>query len=130
MRTAGGALMLVALLLGGCAPPGQRYLEATIERDGQPILRTGFGVSDSLSPAESWPSLDGKQFEPVAEVAPAPDDPLRLVLRGKVSIILRHTGESFGTVEVDDLRLIRDDTSTNLWRLPREEFQRVTPPPQ
>lgn len=115
-------------LLGGCVPAGQRYLEATVERDGEPVLSTGFGVSDALSPTESWLALEGKQFEPVGEVTPDPADPLRLVLRGRSRIELRHAGSPYATVEVDNLRLVRDDASTNLWRLPREEVQRTAPP--
>ena len=46
-RFLAGAILLVAVLLSGCS--GQRYIEVHIERDGALVLKTEYGVSDSLS---------------------------------------------------------------------------------
>src|SRR5262249_47606226 len=84
----------------GCAG-GQRLLEASIERDGETILQTKFGVSDQATPAAAWEQLVGKQFKAVSPITPDPGDPQKLVLKGKIRITLRHTGTHFASADVD-----------------------------
>lgn len=94
-------LILLALAVGGCTPPGQRHLHATVAVDGKPVLETTFGVSDSLSPSAAWERLEGKVFEAAGA------GPVGEALAGKVRLSLVHVDRPFATADLKRLSLVK-----------------------
>jgi hypothetical protein len=104
---------------------GQRFIDVHIERDGQLILQTGYGVSDSLDAAAMWESLNGELFDAVGTIEPEADDPKRAVLKGKILIVILHVSNEITRANVDELRLIRPPGSGDRWQLAPDEAQRT-----
>jgi hypothetical protein len=115
--------VLWAALASGCG--GQRLLEARVERDGEPVLETKFGVSDQATPAAAWAQLAGKHFKAVGPITPDAGDPNKAVLKGKIRITLRHTGSHFASSDVDQLRLARVAGTEDQWEIPKDEIDRT-----
>src|SRR5262245_12211482 len=126
MRSGFAVAMLVlwASCASGCHS-GQRLLKAQVERDGEPILETQFGVSDQATPAAAWAQLAGKHFKAVGPITPDATDPSKAVLKGKIRIILRHTGTHFASSDVDQLRLTRVAGTEDQWDIPKDEIDRA-----
>jgi hypothetical protein len=121
------AVLLLALCAcfasSGCG--GQRLLEATVERDGEPLLQAKYGVSDQATPAAAWGQLVGKHFKAVGPITPDAGDPNKAVLKGKIRITLRHTGTHFAGADVDQLRLVRVTGAEDEWEIPKDEVERA-----
>jgi hypothetical protein len=115
--------VLWAAFASGCG--GQRLLKAQIERDGEPVLETQFGVSDQATPAAAWAQLAGKHFKAVGPITPDAGDPNKAVLKGKIRITLRHTGTHFASSDVEQLRLTRVAGTDNEWEIPKDEIDRA-----
>ena len=111
--------------LVGCALPGQRLLEARIEKDGQLLLQAQFAVPDSWDKRAAWQRLEGQSFESVGQWKPEPEDAGQVVLKGKVRLLLVHARKPFAGAEVEDLRLVADPANTGNWRLAPAEVSRT-----
>jgi len=120
---------VLLLVLGACSASGchagQRLLEATVERDGEPVLQAKYGVSDQATPAAAWGQLVGKHFKAVGPITPDAGDPQKAVLKGKIRITLRHTGSHFASADVDQLRLVRVAGAEDEWEIPKDEVDRA-----
>jgi hypothetical protein len=116
-------VLLLVILCSGCG--GQRYLHVRIERDGQPVLETGYGVSDRLGTGAMWKSLQGKAFEALGSIEPDASDPQTAVLRGRIRIVILHVDREMASVRVDELRLVRSSVAQDQWELPPDEVQRT-----
>ncbi len=116
---------LIVFLLTGCPAPGQRYLEARIEKDGQAVLRTHFAVPDSWDKHAAWKRLEGQAFKNVDDFKPAPAADGQLVLKGKIKLLLLHTKTPFAVAEVDTLGLSPDPAGKGAWQIPPEEVKRT-----
>jgi hypothetical protein len=114
----------LAIACGGCHS-GQRLLEARVERDGEPVLETKFGVSDQATPADAWGRLAGKPFKAIGPITPEPGDANKAVLKGKIRISLTHTGTHFASSDVEQLRLTRVGGTDDQWEIPKEEVERA-----
>jgi hypothetical protein len=117
------AILLVAWLVPGCS--GQRYIRVQVERDGALVLKTEYGVSDSLSAAAIWRGLQEDSFGAVGTIEPEKDDPRKAVLKGKIRIVIHHVDNEIAAANVDDLRLIRDSESSKQWKLAPGEMIRT-----
>jgi hypothetical protein len=113
------------LVLEGCGFPGQRLLNAEIQKDGQPVLRTQFSVPDSWNRQQAWQRLQEQSFDRPGEWKPEPDDAKQVVLRGKVRVILLHAGKEFAAAEVAELRLVADPNKEGSWQLAPAEAERT-----
>ena len=120
------AVLLLALapLASGCFG-GQRLLEATVERDGEPVLQAKYGISDQATPAAAWSQLAGRHFKAVGPVTPDAGDPNKATLKGKIRITLRHAGTHFASADADQLRLVRVAGADDEWEIPKEEVERT-----
>jgi hypothetical protein len=116
-------ILLAVSLFAGCG--GQRYIHVNIERDGELILKTEYGVSDGLDAAATWTSLQGQSFETVGTIKPEADDPQKAVLKGKIRIVILHVDKEIARAKVDRLRLIRASGSGDRWKLTPGEVQRT-----
>ena len=117
------AILLVAVLLPGCN--GQRYINVHIERDGALVLKTEYGVSDSLIAAAIWGGLRSDSFDAVGTVEPQNDDPRKAVLKGKIQIAILHVNNPIATADVEELKLVRASDSSTQWQLAPGEIERT-----
>ena len=115
---------LILCGLTGCPAPGQRYLEARIEKDGQAVLRTHFAVPDSWDKHAAWKRLEGQSFQNVGDFKPEPAAG-QLVLKGKIRLLLLHTSTPFAAAEVDHLGLGPDPAGKGTWQLAPGEVERT-----
>jgi hypothetical protein len=118
------AALVASFACLGCAN-GQRLLEARIERDGETVLETKFGVSDQATPTAAWEQIVGRSFKAVGPITPDIGDPNKAVLKGKIRIALRHAGTHFASADVDQLRLTRVAGTDDQWEIPKEEVERT-----
>jgi hypothetical protein len=121
-------VFVVLILLGvslfpGCG--GQRYLNARIERDGELVLQTEYGVPDRWDTAAMWRSLQGKSFKAVGPVKPETDDRQMTLLKGKIRIAILHVTRVIASAEVDELRISCPSGSSDQWQLPNDEVERT-----
>jgi hypothetical protein len=117
------ATLLGMSLLPGCS--GQRYIEVNIDRDGAPALHAEYGVSDNLSPAGVWGTLEGQSL-----VAPSPinadrEDPKKAVLKGRIRMVILHVKNEIATSKISELRLVRDSDTADRWKLAPGEVKRT-----
>src|SRR6478672_1644996 len=82
-------------LTPGCGG-GQRLLKAHIERDGELVLETSFGVNDQMPPAAAWKELAGRHFKAVGPITPDADGKTA-TLKGKIRIELKQAGTHFAS---------------------------------
>ena len=118
-------LAIVFAICTGCSHPGQRLLEARIEKDGQLVLRTHFGVPDTWAPDAAWQQLNGRAFEPVGAATFESNDSGQVQLKGNVRVALVHAGTPFAAVDVEQLQLVGDLAGPATWRLAPGEVVRT-----
>jgi hypothetical protein len=122
-------LFILLIGLGALTSPvgcgGQRALEGRVERDGELVLKTLFGVSDKLPPEAAWQHLTGRHFKAVGPITPDPGGAQTATLRGKIRIELRHAGTHFASADVQELRLTKVPGTDNDWEIPRSEVERT-----
>jgi len=117
------ACLLAVLLFSGCV--GQRYLQVRVERDGDLVLQTKYGVPDRLGASDIWQSLQGKPFKAVGTVTPDAANGQKVVLKGKIKITILHGDKAMASASVDELRFVRASGCEDRWELPPEEVQRT-----
>src|SRR5262245_26003645 len=120
------ALLAFALTAGVLAPGcgAQKSLEARIERDGELVLKTSFGVNDQMPPAAAWKELAGKPFKAVGPITPDADGKTA-TFKGKIRIELKSGGTHFASADVQELRLTKVPGSDNDWEIPQSEIERT-----
>jgi hypothetical protein len=124
-RSAFAPVILLAIsLFPGCS--GQRFIEVNIERDGAPALHTAYGVSDSLSPAGVWGTLEGQSFTAASTITPEREDPKKAVLKGRIRIVITHVKNELAASKISELRLVRDSDSDDQWKLASGEVKRTS----
>jgi hypothetical protein len=109
----------------GCVHYGQRLLEARIERDGQVVLRTHFGVPDNWDQRTAWRQLESQLFEVEDPTVLGADVVGRATLKGRIRITLTHAGSAWAAVEVDEIQLSQQDAESNIWRFVPGECERT-----
>ncbi len=110
-------------LSSGCS--GQRYIEVNIERDAAPALHAEYGVSDSLSPAATWGTLEGQSFAAPSPISPDREDPKKAVLKGRIRMVILHVKNEIASAKISELRLVRDSGSDDHWKLAPGEVKRT-----
>jgi hypothetical protein len=108
-----------------------RLLSATVELNGQMVLRTAYEDDDFWgSPpgaATVWRYLGKERLwvEKEAQVCAGAAHPLRAKLRGTLIIRLQHVDRLIVEAKAAELTLIRADPSSDKWFLPAEEVERL-----
>ena len=116
------ATLLGMSLLPGCS--GQRYIEVNIDRD-EPALHAEYGVSDSLSPAAVWGTLEGQSLVEASPIKAEREDPKKAVLKGRIHIAILHVRNEIATAKISELRLVRDSDTADQWKLAPGEVKRT-----
>lgn len=114
-------------LLVGCLQPGQRLLKGEVELDGDLVLETSFGVSDSLDRGGAFRSLAGKSFQETPKWKPPSGSPSVVDLKGALRIRLIHVTTPFATVVTTKLTVVVDAKSKGEWVIPENELKRLEP---
>ncbi len=104
--------------------PGQRYLQASIEVDGQVALQTGFGVPDSWGKDQTWQRLTVISFE-LVDAKLATPSAAALKLQGKVTVKLAHSSSAFVTVATDRITLVPDPKNKGRWMITADDVKRL-----
>jgi hypothetical protein len=107
----------------GCE--GQRLIEARIERDGQIVLQSQFGIADDAAPEAVWRSIAEQRFKAVAQIVPQRSDPTKATLNGKIRILLRHAGNRFASADVDQLQIVLAPGTDVYWIVTKDEVERT-----
>jgi hypothetical protein len=114
--------------VAGPSAHAARLLKFTVEQGGKPVLVGIASDSGRATVAEMWNYLHRVRFEPSdgANIDVQSDDPSRGIIRGPLSLRIEHASFSHGEIHINDLILIRDDPTKNVWRLPEDEIVRAT----
>ena len=118
-------VLCIVVISGSTGCDGQRLIEARVERDGQIVLQSQFGISDDASPAIAWGLLGDQKFKAVGHISPEGNDPQKAVLKGKIRILLRHAGNPFASADVEQLRLNLAPGTDIYWMIPKDEVERT-----
>jgi hypothetical protein len=119
------ALTFIALLLAGCMPSGQRLLHVRVEHEGQLVAEGIYSVTDTLDQQATWERLNEASLEPVAQLTPQPDNSGRVVLTGKIRLVLVHANRPYAVAETTQLRLDADPAKPGYWQLTPAEVART-----
>lgn len=98
-----------------------RYVPFRVQLDTKDVLEAGTGDNGSPNEDAVWRYLNRLEFEPVKDfrVEPDPDDVLRATLKGKIRI----TANYGGTVEVEELHLVRKSKDSTKWKMVSEDVE-------
>jgi hypothetical protein len=118
-------LTAIVIVLAGCSFPGQRLLHVRLEQDGQLVCQGLFSVPDSFDQQATWQRLEGVSLEPVGELTPESSDPSRVVLNGKIRVVLEHAGRPYALAETTQLRLDADPAKPGHWQLAPADVART-----
>jgi hypothetical protein len=118
-------ILSVLVISGSTGCEAQRLVEARVERDGEPILQSQFGISDEATPATAWGLLSDQKFKAVGHVAPEENDPKKAVLKGKIRIFIRYAGSHLARVDVEQLRIVLVPGTEDYWTIPKDEVERT-----
>ena len=118
-------LLTLLTLIAGCRAPGQRYVTVTIERDGAPVLETGYGVSDSLGEEAWFEQLANASFSESTKLEVDEKDPSQVTLTGDLRIVMSHVDSPLAKVKSAELRLEADPAMPGHWRLAPGEASRL-----
>ncbi|MBL9161842.1 MAG: hypothetical protein JNL18_03775 [Planctomycetaceae bacterium] len=124
-QTIAAMVGIMLAFCAGCSHPGQRLLQARIEKDGQPVLQTRFGVPDSWDQYAAWQRLDSQVFEPVSTLKLDPNDFGQLVIKGNIRVTLVHAGKRFAAVNIEQIRLVSVSAGAKTWQLAPGEVDRT-----
>ena len=132
-RLAAKPVVLAVMLLGSLAgnTQGASIVHVTYHLNDQQVgaaIYTGSDGSAGSDPSKYWPLITGPP-----EIVP---DGVTIeshrknenvaTLKGKIRISLTiRSSISMGIVELDSLRLVRDDTKSNGWYVPKDEYRRI-----
>ena len=119
------SLLTLLIPLAGCRSPGQRYVTVTIERDGAPVLETGYGVSDSLGEEAWFEQLANASFSESTKLEVDEKDPSLVTLTGDLRIVMSHVESPLAKVRSAELRLEADPAMPGHWRLAPGEASRL-----
>lgn len=119
------ALFLVLAI--GRPAAAARYLEFTVEVDGQTVLIRPTGDNGRQTPAKVWRRWSDVQLEvqDKAVIAPDPTDPTFCTLHGNIVLRVRHSGSILGVARVEQLALVRGTPELLTWSLPESEVART-----
>jgi hypothetical protein len=115
----------IGIVMAGCSFPGQRALHVRLEQDGQLVAKGFFSVPDSFDRQATWQRLEGVSLEPGSELTPESSDPSRVVLNGKIRVVLDHAGRPYALAETTQLRLDADPAKRGHWQLAPAEVART-----
>lgn len=117
---------LTAILITGCAFPGQRVLHLEIYKGEQLVLRTMFSAPDYEGAAEFWLRAGTEPLASEAELALVKADeghPLRATLTGSVRIKIMHVDRLMTSASLTNLMLLRSAPESLKWYLAPEGIQ-------
>jgi hypothetical protein len=126
MRHVASLAALLVAIFGSYSPASAARLNAVkFEHDGKLVLTTYYSDNGHPPAAEVWQGLGASPNmadEEKATVAASPDDSLKARLTGNIVISIKNTGTR---VQVNELKLVRDDATKQEWYLPAEELERT-----
>lgn len=123
-----GLVVLAPLTVSGQT---LRSITIRVELDGKPVLTSITGDNGTPPPEVVWRYLKTYPFIPVraANIKADPDNPLRLTLKGKITVDVPYGGKA----EVGELKLQRK-TEKEGWRIDESDVEKMAisiglPPP-
>lgn len=104
-----------------------RLLHATIEQDGQIVLRTAYQDQGTAEAATVWRYLAKGPLwaEKGAGIKAAADDPRKSRLTGAITVRVSHVDHTIALVKTSELNLVRANPDTEEWHLPPAEVERL-----
>ncbi len=106
---------------------GMRFLKASVELNGQVVLRSAYKDGGRVDGATVWrywgtEPMFGEVSHPFEASS---EDPLRTTLVGSLHLKFEHVNRIIVEGRVNKLTLIRTHIDSNLWFLPRTEVERI-----
>lgn len=104
-----------------------RYLEFTVEVDGQTVLIGPSGDNGRQTPAEVWRRWSDVRLEvqDTAVIAAQPANSTSCTLHGNIVLQVRHSSSILGAARVEQLALVRETSQSATWSLPESEVART-----